>query len=89
MPSALDAIVGGWQLNGIYRISSGQAFDVRRNGVRVNASGEVYTGRRDPYLNRAAFSDPAAGTFGNLEETAFAGESEPVESRPVEELECL
>lgn len=73
MPSALEAIVGGWQLNGIYRISSGQAFDVRRNGVRVNASGEVYTGRRDPYLNRAAFSDPAAGTFGNLERNSLRG----------------
>jgi len=73
--SAVDAILGGWQVNGIWRFQSGQTFDVRRDGVRVNLTGEPYTGNRDLYLNRSAFSNAAAGTFGNLERNSLRGPS--------------
>lgn len=73
--SVADAFLGGWQVNGIWRISSGQTFDVRRNGVRVDLVGEPYTGDRDPYLNRSAFQDAPAGRFGNLERNGLRGPS--------------
>lgn len=75
IPSALDAIIGGWQLNGIYRVSSGQPFDVRRNGVRVDLVGEPYTGNTTPYLVRSAFADAPAGRFGTLERNSLRGPS--------------
>jgi hypothetical protein len=70
---ALDAIIGGWQVNGIYRASSGQPFDIRRNGVRVDLVGEPYTGETDLYLNRSAFQDAPAGRFGDLERNSLRG----------------
>jgi len=73
--SAVDAILGGWQVNGIWRFQSGQPFDVRRDGVRVNLTGEPYTGNQDLYLNRSAFTNAAAGTFGNLERNSLRGPS--------------
>ena len=73
IPSALDAIIGGWQVNGIYRIGNGQPFDVRRNGVRVDLVGKPYTGRRDPYLNFASFRPAPAGRFGTLERNSLRG----------------
>ncbi len=75
IPGALDAIIGGWQLNGIFRAQSGQPFDVRRNGVRVDLVGEPYSGNRDPYLNRAAFADAPAGRFGTLERNSLRSPS--------------
>ena len=64
----VDVILGGWQLNAIYRLQSGQAFDLRRNGVRVDLIGDPYTGEISPfYLNRASFADAPAGRFGTLE----------------------
>lgn len=71
--SVVDAILGGWQLNGIWRISSGQTFDVRRNGIRVDLVGDPYTGGRDPYLDRTAFQDAPAGRFGTLERNGLRG----------------
>ncbi|MDM7923070.1 MAG: TonB-dependent receptor, partial [Pyrinomonadaceae bacterium] len=71
--SVADAIIGGWQLNGIWRLSSGQAFDVRRNGVRVDLVGDPYTGDNDLYLNRSAFVDAPAGFFGNLKRNSLRG----------------
>ncbi len=73
---AVNAILGGWQLNGIYRISSGQPFDIRTNGgVRVDLNGEPYTGNRNPYLNRSAFTNAPAGRFGTLERNSLRGPS--------------
>lgn len=73
MPKALDAIIGGWQLNGIYRIQSGQTFDVRRNGVLVDLNGDPYTGDNDLYLRRAAFTEAPAGRFGTLKRNGLRG----------------
>ncbi|MEK7857167.1 MAG: hypothetical protein AAB288_13840, partial [Acidobacteriota bacterium] len=75
IPRALDAVIGGWQINGIFRASSGQTFDVRRDGVRVNLIGDPYTGNNRQYLNRAAFQDAPAGRFGNLERNGLRGPS--------------
>ena len=70
-----DTFIGGWQLNGIYRIQSGQTFDVRRNGVRVDLVGDPYAHSGDIYLNRAAFVDAPAGRFGNLPRNGLRGPS--------------
>ncbi len=72
IPGVLNAIIGGWQLNGIFRAQSGQAFDVRRNGVRVDLVGDPYTGTTDGrFLNLNAFTQAPAGRFGNLERNSL------------------
>ena len=72
--SVVDAIIGGWQLNGIYRAQSGQPFDVRLNGVRMDVSGDPYgNGTADNYLNRSAFTPAPAGRFGNSERNGLRG----------------
>lgn len=67
IPKALDLVIGGWSLNGIFRAQSGNPFDVRINNRLANVTGDPYTGRGDkrPYLNRAAFSDAVTG-LGSL-----------------------
>lgn len=77
IPKVLNAILGGWQLNTIFRAQSGLAFDVRRNGVRVDLIGDPYTGNRlkAPYLNYSAFRDAPAGRFGNLERNSLRSPS--------------
>lgn len=84
--SVVNAILGGWQLNGIFRAQSGNPFDIRRDGVRVDLIGEPYTGDRDPFLNpfqpasgpsipNAAFRAAPAGRFGNLERNSLRSPS--------------
>ncbi len=76
IPGVLDAIIGGWQLNGIFRAQSGNPFDVRRNGVRVDLVGDPYTGTTDGrYLNLNAFAEAPAGRFGNLERNSLRSPS--------------
>jgi roadblock/LC7 domain-containing protein len=68
----VDAIIGGWQLNGIFRAQSGQPFDVRRNGVRVDVTGDPYTGDTSGrFINPAAFTEAPAGRFGTLERNSL------------------
>ena len=71
---AVNAFLGGWQINGIFRAQSGQTFDVRRDGVRVDVTGNPY-GTGINYLNRAAFVNAPAGRFGNLERNGLRGPS--------------
>jgi outer membrane receptor protein involved in Fe transport len=74
IPAALNAIVGGWQINGIFRAASGQVFDLRRNGIRVDLVGDPYTGENFPfYLNRSAFQNAPAGRYGTLERNGLRG----------------
>jgi hypothetical protein len=76
IPSALDAVASGWQINAIWRIQSGQTFDVRRNGVRVDVVGDPYMdGPNQLFLNRTAFVDAPSGRFGNLERNGLRGPS--------------
>jgi hypothetical protein len=72
MPRALDFVVGGWSLNGIFRAQSGNPFDVRVNGRLLNLTGDPYSGRSDkrPYLNRSSFATTASG-FGSLERNSL------------------
>lgn len=62
---ALDYVIGGIQLNAIFRAQSGNPFDVRFNNALVNVSGDPYTGQTTPYLRFGAFSTPVSG-IGNL-----------------------
>jgi hypothetical protein len=76
IPGALDAIIGGWQLNGIFRAQSGQPFDIRRGGVRVDLVGEPYTGTTEGrYLDPNAFEDAPQGRFGTLERNGLRSPS--------------
>ncbi len=74
-----DYILGGWQLNGIAMLRSGQPYTINISGDIANtgnASGYMRPNLvGDPTLsnpgtsqwfNRAAFAAPAAYTFGNL-----------------------
>ena len=70
IPKALDLIIGGWQLNGIFRAQSGSPFDIRSNGVTLDVTGDPYasTGTSNPFLNRTAFKavPNGANRFGTL-----------------------
>jgi hypothetical protein len=70
LPGAADFLIGGWQLNAIYRIQSGNAFDVRYNNRLVNVTGEPYTGDTGRFLNPASFSVVSTG-IGNLERNSL------------------
>jgi hypothetical protein len=73
--------LGGWQVSGITRISSGLPInvvqpantDISGDGVtavleRPNLVGNRFSGTGGKqYLNAAAFAIPAAGTYGNLQ----------------------
>jgi Flp pilus assembly protein TadG len=72
----LDAVLGGWQINGIFRANSGQVFDVRRDGVRVDLVGEPYTGEQDQFLVRSSFVPAPTGRFGTLERNSLRGPSQ-------------
>lgn len=78
MNRALDAIVGGWQINSIFRAQSGSPFDVRYNNNTklANVTGDPYSsnGTANPFLNTAAFSNPATG-IGNLERNSLRSPS--------------
>lgn len=75
MSKAADYFIGGWQLNAIFRAQSGQPFDVRRDGVRVDVNGDPYGGPGGQYLRPAAFMAAPAGRFGNLERNGLRGPS--------------
>lgn len=75
----LNGVIGGWQVNGIVNFRSGSPYtvvttgdiaNVATGGQRANATG-VAVAKLDPRTNgllgldRAAYSLPARGTFGN------------------------
>jgi hypothetical protein len=67
LPHAVDVVLGGWQLNSIFRWQSGQPFDVRANGtggVLVDVTGDPYAAGGGAFLNRAAFSRPPTVNIG-------------------------
>lgn len=78
--SALNAVAGGWQLNGIVTLQSGNYFNIGTNRA-VCACGttrpDLVSGRDpndtpssgrtpDQFFDTGAVTDPARGTFGNL-----------------------
>jgi hypothetical protein len=77
----LEHLIGGWQVNGVVLAHSGRPYTVTLGAVtrsgtgwttnqRPDAVGGVDRGGRNDgpngWLNPAAFSDPAPGTFGSL-----------------------
>ena len=74
---ALDAVLGGWQVSGVLTSKSGFPWTIRgpdRSGTvsrgyradRVgDGAGPEQVGPGAYWFDRAAFKDPAAGTFGN------------------------
>jgi len=76
----VDAVIGGWQFNGIYTLQTGNYFNLGTNGA-VGSFGttrpDVVPGRdpnaapsggRSPeeWFDTSAVTAPAVGTFGNL-----------------------
>jgi hypothetical protein len=84
--AALRAVASGWRLSGIFNARSGQWLTVttgtdralngqRFQEQRVNqVSDDVYgENTLNNYLNRAAFAQPALGTFGNHRRNSIKG----------------
>ena len=80
IPRGLDFLIGGWQINSILRLQSGQPFDVRRDNVLVDVTGDPYDAPAGYYLNRAAFTpvpvvNGAPARIGNLERNSLRSPS--------------
>ena len=83
--AALRAIVSNWRISGIFNARSGSWLNVttgsdralngqRFQEQRVNkVSDDVYGNSTATFLNRAAFAQPALGTFGNLQRNSILG----------------
>ena len=82
--AAMNVLLGGWQIAPLLRWQSGSRFSVT-TGVDNALSGmggqravqvldDVYgDGSVNKYLNAAAFTSPAAGTYSTLKPNAFVG----------------
>jgi hypothetical protein len=83
-----ERVIGGWQLNEITTLLSGFPFtpqigsnrsgdgDTRnpdRPNVNTSFTGPVVTQTQAQWFNPAAFSIPAAGTYGNLGRGVYSG----------------
>jgi hypothetical protein len=77
--NTVDYIVGGWQINGITVLRSGQPYNLSVNGdtantgsasgyLRPNVVGDwhVSSPTPDAWFNKNAFAAPPAYTFGNV-----------------------
>jgi len=81
--AALRVALSNWRLSGILTAQSGARLNIVSgldnvfNGIanqRPNkVSDDFYGGTLTNYLNRAAFAQPAAGTFGDLTRNAAVG----------------
>jgi hypothetical protein len=81
--AALRALGSGWRASGIVSARSGSRLNITtgrdnafngQTGQRVNQiSDDIYGGTLDIYLNRTAFAQPAAGTFGNFVRNSVVG----------------
>jgi hypothetical protein len=84
--AALRAVASNWRLSGIFNARSGQwltittGTDRALNGQRFQEqrvdqiSDDVYGEKTlNNYFNRAAFAQPALGTFGNMERNSVTG----------------
>ena len=81
--AAVRAVASHWRLSGIFRAYSGSPMSVTvttdpartgLGGQRANVSGDLYgDGSLNNYLNRAAYTEPAVGTLGNMERNSVYG----------------
>jgi hypothetical protein len=84
----VNHVLGGWQINGVILARSGLPYTVTLGGVTESGTGWTTNQRPDVvigvdhvgvingpagWLNPAAFSVPATGTFGNLERNTERG----------------
>ena len=81
----MRALASGWRASGIVSIRSGRRINIISGldraftGVRQQrpnqVSGDVYASPRTltNYFNRAAFTQPGTGTYGNLTRNALTG----------------
>ena len=89
IPKAVDALIGGWQVNAIFRAQSGNPFDIRYNNALVNLTGDPYTNNKgnSPYLNAGAFKAAASGTVGKFgTQLASFAFNASIESERIEKL---
>lgn len=85
---ALAQVLGGWQINGIYAMTSGQPFTITTTGDlantgntnedRGNRVGNPYSGSglqtRAKWFNTAAYVAPASGNFGTSGRNELRGQ---------------
>ena len=81
----VGALASGWRLSGIVTAQSGSRLNILSgidnafNGIGNQRPDQVnddfYGGTLTNYLNRAAFAQPAPGTFGTLQRNAAVGPS--------------
>lgn len=87
IPTALDYVIGGWQMNNIVTLQSGPVYDVTYNGGRVNIIGDptptAAQTAQGIQLNIDAFrpqstpvfsNDPNGPKFGSLGRNTFRGD---------------
>ncbi|MBI2689705.1 MAG: TonB-dependent receptor [Acidobacteria bacterium] len=82
----LDTVIGGWQVNGIADLRSGNAVNVTVSGdiantgnvgyMRPNVAGDWKLSNPTPsaWFNKAAFATPAQFTFGNAGRNILRGD---------------
>ena len=83
--SLVDALVGGWQLSTTVAFLSGQPFTVYADGSTYEQAGSQFPNRNPgvswkpanqgltEWVNPAAFTKPADGTFGNVRRNSLYG----------------
>ncbi|NNE97728.1 MAG: TonB-dependent receptor [Pyrinomonadaceae bacterium] len=89
IPTGLDYLIGGWQLNNIVTLQSGPVFTVTQGGARVNIVGDPTPTQQQAaegrQLNINAFAPPTIPVFANdpngpkigtLGRNTFRGESQ-------------
>ena len=82
----LAMVLGGWQVNGLLTLMTGEPFNITVPGGIINAPGNnntanlvgAYTvlkqvGPGAQWFDKAAFAQPTAGTFGNLGRNILSG----------------
>ena len=81
----LDEVVGGWQLAGTVILQSGQPFTVFSNQANYSLAGATFPNRNPGvsttpshrgianWVNTAAFTQPAPGTWGNVQRNSLYG----------------